>query len=197
MAVTVKIEAASWVRPLAGEHVGGDVAVVRELDDGLLVAMVDVLGHGPEAHELAVRIQRFIEGSAITEPGPLMAGLHEHIRGSRGAAAGICRIRRDDGTLTYVGHGNTRLRRLWQQPARLVSRDGLIGGNIRGNHMQTLKLRPGDVVIMYTDGVSDRFELDDYRHVISDTARSVARNVVEMFGKDYDDAGCIAVRAVD
>jgi len=191
------LEASYYIRPMPGHHVGGDAAVVREVEDGLLVSIVDVLGHGIEAHELAVQIRSFFEATTVTDPAMLADALHARFRGGRGAAVGICHIRRDDGVVTFVGHGNTATRRLWQQPARLVSRDGTIGAQIRSSLAQTLKLEAGDVLLMYTDGVKDRFELADYRHVISDTTRSIARNVVEMFGKDHDDAACIAVRIAD
>lgn len=191
------LQAATYIRPMPGHHVGGDAAVVREVEDGLLVTIVDVLGHGVEAHEFAVQIQSFFEATTVTDPEMLANALHARFRGGRGAAVGICHIRREDGVANYVGHGNTAARRLWRQPARMVSRDGTIGGRIRSCPSQTLKLESGDVLLMYTDGVKDRFELADYRHVISDTAPSIARNVVEMFGKGHDDAACIAVRIMD
>ena len=190
----MKLESATWVRPFIGETVAGDAAIVREVEDGLVVAMVDVLGHGVEAHDVAVRIVDFLQRSTVSDPAALMTGLHQHLRGSRGAAAGICHINRNEGVLRYVGHGNTRARRFLQQSSRLVSKDGLIGTAIRGHNVQTMAVEPGDVLLFYSDGVTDRFDLDDYRHAISDTARSLARNVVEMFGKDYDDAACIAIR---
>ena len=190
----MNLEVASWVRPFIGEAVAGDAAIVREVEDGLVVALVDVLGHGIEAHDVAVRIVDFLERSTVSDPAALMTALHQHLRGSRGAAAGICHINRNEGILRFVGHGNTRARRLWQQPSRLVSKDGLIGSAIRGHNLQTMAIEPGDVLLFYSDGVTDRFDLDDYRHAISDTARSLARNVIEMFGKDYDDAACIAIR---
>lgn len=192
--MSVSLDAAAHVRPLLGELVAGDAAVVRELDDGLMIGIVDVLGHGPEAYEVAVRIVEYLRDSPVTDPESLMTGLHQRLAGSRGAAAGICHIGRDDGVLRYVGHGNTRARRFWQQPVRLVSKDGLIGSAIRQHHVQTLQLAPGDVVLFYTDGVSDRFDLSDYKHAISDTPRSLAHNVVDMFGKAHDDAACIAIR---
>lgn len=192
--MSMNLEVASWVRPFIGEAVAGDAAIVREVEDGLVVALVDVLGHGIEAHDVAVRIVDFLERSTVSDPAALMTALHQHLRGSRGAAAGICHINRNDGVLRFVGHGNTRARRLWQQPSRLVSKDGLLGSAIRGHNLQTMAIEPGDVLLFYSDGVTDRFDLDDYRHAISDTARSLARNVIEMFGKDYDDAACIAIR---
>ncbi len=193
--MTVSLEAAARIRPRLGEHGAGDTAVIRQVEDGLVIGMVDVLGHGPEAHEVAVRIKSYLERSTATDPAILMTGLHELLKGSaRGAAAGICFISSRDGMLRYVGHGNTRARRFWQQSTRLVSRDGLIGSAIRPHHEQSIKLAPGDIVLFYTDGVTDRFDLDDYRHAISDTPRSLAHNVIEMFGKDHDDAACVALR---
>jgi serine phosphatase RsbU (regulator of sigma subunit) len=195
--VSVSVETAAYVRPMPGEYVGGDAAVIRDIDDGLLVAIVDVLGHGSEANELASQIADFLNRTPLTEPEEVMEALHRHIRGSRGAAAGISRISTAAGTLSYVGHGNTQARRLWRNPARLISRDGLIGSHVRSAQAQTMTLSPGDVLVFYTDGVKDRFELSDYRHAISDTPRFIARNVVEMFGKEHDDAACIAVKVGD
>ncbi len=196
--MSISSDAAARVRPRLGEHGAGDTAVIREIEGGLIIGMVDVLGHGPEAHEVALRIEGYLRQSSATEPGALMTGLHELLKGQiRGAAAGIGRVSHADGTLRFVGHGNTRARRLWRQPTRLISRDGLLGSAIRPHHEQSVSLEPGDVLLFYTDGVSDRFDLDDYRHAISDTPRSLAHNVVNMFGKDHDDAACIALRIED
>lgn len=193
----LRLEAAARVRPLPGEAGAGDAAVIRELPDGLLIGMIDVLGHGPEAHEVAVRIAEFLRASPVTDPAALMSGLHERLRGTRGAAAGLCRIDDETGQLTYVAHGNTRARRLWPKPTRLISRDGLIGTAIRQHQPQVLQLETGDVLLFYTDGVGDRFDLDDYRPAISDTPRALAHNVIELFGKAHDDAACIALKVAE
>jgi serine/threonine protein phosphatase PrpC len=50
------------------------------------------------------------------------------------------------------------------------------------------------MVVLYTDGVSDRFTSDDYPGVLHHAPQEVASNIVQRFGKDYDDAACIAVR---
>jgi serine phosphatase RsbU (regulator of sigma subunit) len=59
---------------------------------------------------------------------------------------------------------------------------------------QTLELEAGDLIVLYTDGVRDRFTSDDYPALFHHTPKDVARTIVERFGKDYDDAACIAVR---
>ena len=57
-----------------------------------------------------------------------------------------------------------------------------------------MTLTPGDIVLLYTDGVKDRFQLQDYPQLLHHTAELIARTVIQRFGKDHDDASCIALR---
>ncbi len=86
------------------------------------------------------------------------------------------------------------MRRFGKAETRLVSKDGVLGQNMRSPLHQTLQLDPGDLVVLYTDGVSDRFTSDDYPGVLHHAPQEVASNIVQRFGKNHDDAACIAVR---
>lgn len=180
-------------RPCIGERVSGDAALVREVQGGWLVAVVDVLGHGAEAHELADRITAYLEKHAHGNVRALMERLHEYLRGTRGAAVGLCSIS-PGGRLEYVGTGNTALRRFGSEETRLVSREGVLGQTMRTPHLQSIELVPDDLVLLYSDGVSDRFALQDYPALLHQRPAVVARRVVSRFGKDHDDATCIALR---
>ena len=90
-------EHASLVRPCHGESVSGDTVYVAPFaqgeegerrEEGLLVAIVDVLGHGPEAHALACTIDEFLIEHASSDVSALMSHLHRRLRGTRGAAVG-------------------------------------------------------------------------------------------------------------
>jgi len=189
-----RVEYAQVNRPHYYEHVSGDAAVVREKDHLLFAAIVDVLGHGREAYELAVDIEKFLIaqwGSSVVD---LMGRLHEHLVGSRGAAAGLCLVDRRSGLLRYTGIGNTVIRRFGSREVRLLSRPGIVGGSRRTPREEQMTLTPGDVVLLYTDGVKDRFELSEYPQLLHHTAESITRAVVQRFGKDHDDATCLALR---
>jgi serine phosphatase RsbU (regulator of sigma subunit) len=188
------LEHSSLVRPCRGERVSGDAVVVRPLEEGLFVAIVDVLGHGPDAHRLALLIDAYLSRHASSDLAGLLTGLHQHVKGSRGAAVGLCAIDRTAGRISYVGAGNTVLRRLGRTDTRLVSHDGVLGQNMRTPQLQTLQLEPGDVILLYTDGVRDRFTSDDYPSIHHHAPKNVVRTIIERFGKDYDDAACIALR---
>jgi len=182
------------IRPCSGELVSGDAIVTVAGDSETLVAIIDGLGHGPEAHRAAETAQHFLETSTERDVVALMAALHEHLRGSRGAAAGICVVNERTGAVRYAGIGNTVIRRFGCQETRLVSRDGILGENARTPSLQEMKLERGDVLLLYTDGIKDRFSLDDYRGVLFEEPAEIARTMVERFGKDHDDAACIVLR---
>jgi len=188
------LEHSSLIRACPGERVSGDAVVIRPLEGGLFAAIVDVLGHGPEAHQVALRIDAYLTRYASSDIPGLMGRLHQHLQGTRGAAAGLCAIDGDSGRVVYAGTGNTVLRRFGKIDTRLVSTDGVLGQNMRTPRPQTLQLEKGDLVVLYTDGVRDRFTAEDYPSVFHHAPKEVVRTIVERFGKAYDDAACIAVR---
>jgi negative regulator of sigma-B (phosphoserine phosphatase) len=194
MKVGEQLEYSSMIRPYLGQVVSGDSTVFQPLENGLLVAIVDVLGHGPEAHELTLVIDAFLTQHAASSASGVMTRLHRHLKGTRGAAVGLCTIDFATCRLEYVGIGNTVIRRFGKTETRLVSQDGVLGQNMRTLQPQSFQLIPGDVVVLYTDGVSDRFSSDDYPGIYRHSPQEVAKNIVRRFGKDHDDAACIAVR---
>ena len=192
--VVERLEHSSMIRPCLGERLSGDAVVIRPLEQGLFVAIVDVLGHGPEANELTHVIDAYLTRYGTADVSGVMMRLHQQLKGSRGAAAGLCAIDTATGRIKYAGIGNTAMRRFGKVETRFVSQDGVLGQNMRTPRPQTLQLDPGDLIVLYTDGVSDRFTSDDYPGVLRHAPKEVASNIVQRFGKDYDDAACIAVR---
>ena len=192
--VGAQLEHSSTIRPCRGERVSGDTVVVQPLERGLFVAIVDVLGHGPEAHELTHIIEAYLTRYRSADVAGLMTRLHDHLKGTRGAAVGLCVIDEVTGQINYAGIGNTAIRRFGKEETRLVSQDGVLGQNMRTPRPQSLQMASGDVIVLYTDGISDRFSSDDYPGVLRHAAKEVANNIVQRFGKDHDDAACIVVR---
>ena len=188
------IDFSKFVQPYPGHHVSGDCAVVKGVADGLFLGIVDVLGHGPEAHDLAAPIEEFLEEHGSNQPALLLNKLDGFLRGSRGAAAGLAFLEAASGNLQYAGIGNTVIRKFGNSEIRLVSRDGIVGQNMRTPRLERMTLSRGDVLVMYSDGVREHFALRDYPQLLSDTACTITAQVVRRFGKGHDDACCIAVR---
>ena len=183
------------VRPHVGYRHAGDAVVVVEHDCKLLAAVVDVLGHGPEAHDVATKAQHFLEnGLRSDDPLEVLKGLHGTLKGTRGAAAALGVLDLTTGLMRYLGVGNTVIRRFGAGAERLAAADGIVGGNMRTPREQRMTLSPRDTVVMYSDGVHDRFELRDRPQLLLQSAETIARTVLKLFSKDYDDAACIVVR---
>lgn len=185
---------AAVVRPKFGHRVGGDAAFVVEAGGGLLAAVVDVLGHGKEANELAVRLQDDLVAHPSDDVVGLLVGLHEKYRGSRGAAVGLCFVDAANARLRFAGVGNTVIRRFGESESRLVSRDGVVGGTMPRPAEEGLALSAGDVIVMYTDGVRSHFDPADYPRLRTDAPYAVAAGIIHRFGKAHDDASCVVLR---
>jgi len=188
------VEYGAHVRPRVGWPGAGDTAIARLEDGKLLATIVDVLGHGTEAHALTKTIESFLNSRASSDPMSAMAALHQHLKRSLGAAVGLCELDLESGELDYVGVGNTVLRRFGGQEQRLISTPGVVGGIARSPQSRRLRVQAGDVVLLYTDGIRDHFQLQEYPQLLTHDTLTIARTVVERFGKAHDDSACLALR---
>jgi len=183
-----------WGRPCGGELVSGDTAVVEQLGSEVVCAVIDVLGHGPDAHELAKHIEVFLKKKISTDPIATLNLLHSELRGTRGAVAGVAVFDPVTGKVRFGGCGNVVARRMGSQDARLNSAEGTLGQSIRTPSEQTLILQKRDVLLMHTDGVTSRFGMNDYPNIHYEHASTIAKTVVDKFSRSYDDATCVALR---
>ena len=193
-----RIESGIYVRPCDGETLSGDVVLVQPQGDGVFAVVIDVLGHGPDAHRLGVQLIAALSGwlpeAAPPAPEGALAVLHESARGTRGAAAAVAWL--DTRTLEgwVAGVGNVRCRLFGAETRTFEFGEGVLGQRVRTPRSTLLALRPTDVVILFSDGVAGRFRNDDYPSLGLDPAPAIAFNVVSRFGKGIDDASCAVMR---
>ena len=185
---------AAVLRPCRGERVSGDLALVIEQPNYTLLAIVDALGHGPEASQVAQKAAQILKTGDASDPAALIAVLHKGLRGSLGAAAGLAVVNESSGELVFCGVGNTVARLFSAQERRLVSTPGILGEQIRTPSSQQCSLAKGDVFVVYSDGIRERFELRDYPQLRYQAPQHVATTLLERFGKDHDDASAIVYR---
>ncbi|MBF0231759.1 MAG: SpoIIE family protein phosphatase [Desulfamplus sp.] len=182
-------------RALSGwEDECGDTGVVMVYDDHCFLALIDVLGHGKDAHKIALVSERYLSENYRLELTAMMNGLHEHLKGTRGAVATLCRIDLADGRLCYVGIGNICTRLLGAQNLKLIPRDGIVGYMISAPKEQELQLYHGDTLVLSSDGVREHVNFEDYPSLLKGSARDITTNLLDLFGKDNDDASCIVLR---
>lgn len=196
-------QAAATVRPRAGGRVAGDLATVVEGGDHVLLAIVDATGHGPAANGVARELigrlrERFAAAADPANVAALLHDLHETCIGTIGAAAGLGVIDTRDARLAYLAVGNVRAAVLGARPFTGVSRDGVLGRRWPTPFVQRTTLAPGDLLLMWTDGLPEALArtLRDRRHgpTPGEAVARLADRIVEAHGKHHDDVACLVTR---
>ncbi|OEC61827.1 SpoIIE family protein phosphatase [Pseudomonas sp. ENNP23] len=185
---------ASENRPCQPERVSGDLAFVRPVPGGVLLVLIDVSGHGTSAHQLAQALEAVLQQTLEQEPARLLQVLHQHCIGTRGAAAGVALVNGERGELSYAGIGNTRICLRGREAWRGVSRDGVLGERFPTPLLQHQPLAPGDVVMLYSDGISESLNLRDGLLDLGADPAVLAHQVITHSGRSTDDASCIVLR---
>lgn len=187
-------DVSSYSRPCRGEYLNGDLAMIEQRDHLLMLAVIDGLGHGAEANSVSNRARDFLKQRWSEDVVGTMRQLHEALRGSLGAVGGIAVLNTHSAEVRFTGIGNIAYRLFGPRETRLISMAGNLGHQIRSPQVQHHRLGEEDVAVMYSDGIKDRFELEEYPQLRYQSAETIARTVVERFGKPHDDATCVALR---
>jgi negative regulator of sigma-B (phosphoserine phosphatase) len=151
------------------------------------------LGHGPKAAEAAGRAVRELQELPLDAAARGVLGivdaLHDALRGSRGAAAMICRI--DGDQIEGCGVGNVELRCTGTRIPVVLS-PGILGvGRVR---LRTFsgRLSRGCRLFLFSDGISRRAPFLELANVPADQA---CRQLIERYRRGYDDASVLVVSA--
>lgn len=180
-------------RALPGETLCGDQYVLLTDDAGFLAAVIDGLGHGEEAHLAACRAVAHVRANADQAPARLLAGCHEALRATRGAAMAIVRVDRQAGTLTHVALGNVETRiATAEKVLHPIPVYGIVGAQARKLRAEVLPWSPGNLLVMHTDGLDDRFGLSPIaRHR---EPQGLANALIASHGRDTDDQLVLVVK---
>lgn len=183
------------LRPLTGiDEECGDGGVIVDSGGFCFAALVDVLGHGPEAHQSALAAEELLQDCAETDLLESIQLLHKRLRQGRGAVAALCRLDLESGELELSGIGNITVRIFGNQYTRVLLREGIIGYSMSTPRLETRRLCPGDTIMLYSDGVREHFETHDCKGLLDGTAQDIAERVMRHFRKADDDASCLVLR---
>jgi negative regulator of sigma-B (phosphoserine phosphatase) len=149
-------------RPFPGEEVSGDLHVARPFPGGILVAVVDGLGHGRGANAAARAAGAVLESHAREPVERIFERCHQELRRTRGVAMSAASLT-SRGMLSWMGVGNVEGLLLRAdangRAAResVVLRGGVVGYRLPTLRASTATLEPGDTLILATDGLRQSF----------------------------------------
>lgn len=190
----LQVDSAVAVRPCYPERLSGDQVTLSADDHQLFAALVDASGHGPEAHATARALIAEIDRAPHLPLDVMLKQLHVLAQGGRGASVGLLRIDRIAHTLQYAGVGNVRLLVRGVHAHSGVARDGVVGQRLPSPMVQTFSLSEGDLVVLFSDGVSESSLLHAWPEYLREADPDVANRLVRQLGRFSDDASCVVLQ---
>lgn len=147
-----------------GETACGDAWFVAKRADRTVAAVVDGLGHGPDAEAAALAAVEVLSQHADLGAVALMERMHAALRSTRGAAAAIALLHHREERLEYTGLGNIA-GRLWigGEYRSLISLAGTVGHAARRIRTESYPLPPGAVLMLASDGLKQTWDPAPFR----------------------------------
>jgi serine phosphatase RsbU (regulator of sigma subunit) len=175
-------------RPYPGETVNGDAWQVDWDEDVCRIAVIDGLGHGPQAAAAARAATTDLASYPGRDPVSAIQGCHEALKGTRGAALLVASVDVGVGRLTFAGVGNVEAQ-IWQngRTQHLVSDRGIVGTVLPRLRPVAVDLDAPWLLVLYTDGIRNRFDLGALWETVSD-GHGCAEALLDTWGRLTDDA---------
>jgi hypothetical protein len=127
----------------------------------VLLAVIDGLGHGPDAVTASRAAAVAIERYAAEAPDEILQRCHEVSTRTRGSVITVAAIGLEAGTLTWAGVGNVAGVVLRTGPPRggetLRAAAGIVGSRIPVLKSVSLPLGTGDLIVLASDGIRPHF----------------------------------------
>ena len=183
---------------LEGETVSGDRHMVSPHSDGLLIAVVDGLGHGKEAAAAANAAVAILEEHVQEPVISLFKRCHEALRQSRGVAMSLASLNATYGTITWLGVGNVEGVLLRADKEAVPVQDNvMLFPGVLGHLMHSLRavvtpVSVGDLLIFFTDGV--RRDFLNEPPIPGHSPQRIADRICAKYSKGTDDALVLVAR---
>lgn len=175
----------------------GDLHLVASFPGGALIAVVDGLGHGPEAAIAARAAVASLQQRPGDPPSELIQRAHEASRKTRGVVMTVVSLDLASSTFTWLGVGNVdavllrRDTRSDRPREAILGRAGVVGYQLPSLNPRTLPIATGDVLLLVTDGISSSFASAPE---ITDDLQRTANTILATHGKRDDDALVLVAR---
>ncbi|OCA97201.1 ATP-binding SpoIIE family protein phosphatase [Clostridium beijerinckii] len=184
----VKISVMS--RPYIGCKVNGDLYYIKEFNNKVILALIDGLGHGTEANKVAIKAKDLLEENNYKSLKELLYSIDTGMKHTRGAVIGICIIDKERKVFQYGSIGNVELRYIINsKDKKFITTNGTLGVSFKTKvNVQESSYENGGIIVMNTDGISNKWEYDEYSCIPTHNPAVLSNMIFRDFAKDNDDA---------
>ena len=176
-------------RPYPRETANGDAWHVDRLEHTTRIALIDGLGHGPDAALAAQRAVVCLRNYPDLSPSDALRVCHAALSGSRGAALSIALVDSYTRRLTYAGVGNVEAL-LWVagRQSRPIAYRGIIGATLPTLRSSEHDLGDAWILLLHTDGISSRLDPPSLPEFGMRAHQQLADAALARWGRTSDDA---------
>ncbi|WP_371925532.1 ATP-binding protein [Pseudomonas sp. ANT_J28] len=154
--------------------------------------VIDGLGHGEEAERAARAGEKTFALSPFASPMLLLEDIHQAMIGTRGGALAIAQF--DGDHVKFVGIGNIGACLIAPDKSRgLASHPGIVGGQYRKAQPFDYAQVNGHLLIMYSDGLQTRWNLQDYPGLVHRHPAVIAAILHRDFCRGRDDVTVLVI----
>ena len=190
------VQIAGITLPYPGERFCGDGWYCEQTADRTIAILVDGLGHGLGAFEASQEAIATFRQRRSSGPGEILGYIHDALKKTRGAVAGIVEISPRPGSVTYAGIGNISASLIRGDSSRsLVSHNGTLGMTTQRIQEFREPWHPDSIFIMHSDGLQTKWDLSCYAGLGSRHAAMIAGVLIRDFRRQRDDAGIVVLKA--
>ena len=180
---------------VAGETVCGDGWRIKRSGHYTYVMVVDGLGHGEFASEAAREAERIVSEVQSSSASQVVRDCHDALKKTRGAAVAVGVIDHSKKLLSFCGLGNISAVLLSSNARRgLASHNGTVGHTLHRTQEFTFPWNEDSVLIMHSDGLGTRWELDRYPGILRKHPSLLAAVLYRDFARQRDDATVLVVK---
>jgi serine phosphatase RsbU (regulator of sigma subunit) len=182
-------------RPHPNEDISGDGWSVHWNGPNCRITVIDGLGHGPEAAQATERARDTLDANPSLAPAATIHCCHDALVGTRGAAIAVASVSLPARTVTHSAIGNVEAQ-CWtgQRVKRLIAHRGIVGRTLSRAREEEIALTTPDwLLLMYSDGIRERFDLEAFPAFIQRDAQALADHILRDWSRATDDATVVVV----
>ena len=188
-------ESGMVTRPFLNEEYNGDDVFIKMDDENIVAAVFDGIGHGPDAAKASQTAVSYLQKNYSEPIDMLLHDLHPALAHTRGAVAAIAHIDKKNKKLFYGGIGNISAR-VVNSPVSVhpVTLNGTLGAFLSKIKVFQYDWIPGSVLIMTSDGISNRWDINDYPDLNKKHPAVIAHTIFHFHARTTDDATILTVK---
>ncbi|HHI30671.1 MAG TPA: hypothetical protein ENL17_03040 [Candidatus Methanoperedenaceae archaeon] len=196
--VEMKMGVGAISRAKKGFTANGDAYLVEEIDQGILIGLIDGIGHGDHAERAATICVKTIRDYIRSREDFTLTGLFyacdDALRATDGVVMAVVIIKIDEGRIHFAGVGNITTRIIGSENSYPISTGGIIGYNMQRVIEHTYPYTSGDLILMHSDGIRSGINRELLLRLCSQDEERIADALFREYARGTDDATIVVAR---